>query len=696
MFAMLPLFFFTACKQKETKHPNPFFSEFNTPFQVPPFDQIDTSDYLPAVKKGIARQQAEIDSIVNNPAAPTFDNTIMAYNNSGKLLTRVIKVFECLNSSNTNPAMQALARQIDPMITNHRDNIALNEKFFLRIKTVYDNREKDNLDADQKRVVEKYYNDFVRDGANLSDADKAKLREINQKLSLLELKFDENLLAETNENFKLVIDKQEDLDGLPQGVIDAAAETAKEDSLPGKWVFTLQKPSMIPFLQYDKNRDLREKIYTGYFMRGNHNDAFDNKQVFLDIMNLRSEKARLLGYKTYSDYILVENMAKTPANVYDFLHKIMAPALVSAKKDRDAMQQIIGREGGKFMLASWDWWYYAEKLRKEKYDLAESELKPYLSLSDVRDGMFYVANQLYGITFSKLTNVPVYHPEVEAFEVKDGNGAHLGVLYIDYYPRSGKRAGAWCETFRDQGYENGKKIYPVVSMVCNFTRPTATLPALLSWDETTTLFHEFGHALHALFTDGKYKRTAGDLPNDMVELPSQIMENWAAEPAVLKVYAKNYKTGEVIPQVLIDKLKKSGTFNEGFMTSEYIAAAILDMDWHTRPEAKQEDVLQFEKASMDRIHLIPEILPRYRTTYFSHVMGGYAAGYYVYLWAAVLDSDAFDDFVQSGDIFNKEIATRFRKYILTEGGANDGMVQYRKFRGQDPSLQPLLKKRGLN
>jgi len=695
MLLLSSIILFTACKQEEKKSTNPFFSEYNTPYNVPPFDKIDTSHYIPAIEKGIIDQQAEIDAIVNNTDAPNFDNTILAYDKSGSLLTRVSRVFGTISGANTNPVIQAINSKISPKTTMHHDNISLNEKLFQRIKAVYDNRETSGLDADQKRVVEKYFEDFARNGANLNDADKQKLRELNQKLSALSIKFGDNLLAETNSNFKLVVDKLEDLDGLPQGDIDAAANKAKADGLMDKWVFTLQKPSWIPFLQYAKNRNLREKLYRGYFMRGNNNNTFDNKEILLDIANLRVERANLLGFKTYADYVISKNMAKTPDKVYEFLNGIFVPAQEVAKKDRDDMQKIIDNEGGNFKLESWDWWYYAEKLKKEKFNLDESELKPYFELGNVRDGMFFVANKLYGLTFTRQTNIPVYHPEVEAYEVKEANGQYAGVLFMDFHPRDGKRAGAWCGAIRKQAYENGKRVPPIVSMVCNFTRPNGDTPALLTWDEVTTMFHEFGHGLHNLFTDGKYDRIAGSIPRDMVELPSQIMENWAAEPEVIKYYGKHYKTGEVIPDELLERLQQSMVFNQGFVTVEYVAASLLDLDWHSFTEPKKLDVLAFEKESMDKIKLMKEILPRYRSTYFGHIIGGYSAGYYVYLWAAVLDSDAFQAFVDSGDIFNKEIADKFRKYILTEGGTDEGMVQYKKFRGQDPSNEPLLKKRGL-
>ncbi|HOG72808.1 MAG: M3 family metallopeptidase [Bacteroidales bacterium] len=673
---------------------NPFFSVYSTPFQVPPFNLIAIEHYAPAFERGIEEQKKEIEAITSNPQAPNFENTILAFDKSGELLTKVSSVFYSLNSANTSPEMQKVARVISPLVTAHRDNINLNDKLFQRIKAVYTKRDSLKLDSLQKRTVEKYYNDFVRNGANLDEAAKARLREINQQLSELGLHFGENLLAETNKNFKLVIDNPADLDGLPKDIVDAAAITAKEFGLEGKWVFTLQKPSMIPFLQYAKNRNLREKLYTGYAMRCNNNDEFDNKSIMLQIVNLRAEKAKLLGYKTYADYSISNNMAKTPEAVYDFLNQVMEPALIAATRDRDDMQAIINREGGTFKLAPWDWWYYAEKLKKEKFNLDESELKPYFKLENVRDGMFYVANQLYGITFTRRTDLPIYHPDVEVFEVKNETGAHIGLLYLDYFPRAGKRVGAWCGRFRQQTYENGKRITPIVTMVTNFTPPTGNTPALLTWDEVTTLFHEFGHALHGLFTDGPYDRIAGSLPRDMVELPSQVMENWAGEPRVIKVYAKHYQNGSPMPEDLINRLKKSMTFNQGFETVEYIAASVLDLDWHSITEPQKVDVLQFENNSMKRIHLLDEIYPRYRTTYFNHIIGGYAAGYYVYLWAAVLDTDAFNAFAETGDIFNHEVATRFRKHVLTEGGNDEGMIQYVKFRGKEPSVEPLLKKRG--
>ena len=672
---------------------NPFFNEYKTPFQVPPFNEIKLEHYMPAVEAGIAEQQAEIKAITDSKEEPTFSNTILAFDLSGDLLTKVSNVFFNLNQANTDDKMQALARDITPKLSAHHDNIMLNKELFKRVKAIYDKRNDLKLDAEQVRVVEKYYRDFERNGANLPDDKQAELRKLNDELSMLELKFGENVLAETNKNFKMVVDNEADLKGLPADLIAAAADVAKKDSLPGKWVFTLQKPSWIPFLQYAENRTLREKLYRGYLSRGNNNNANDNKEVLTKLVKLRGQKANLLGFGNWAAYVIDVNMAKTPENANNLLMKLWTPALDRAKKERADMQAMIDKEGGKFKLEMWDWWYYAEKVRKAKYDLDEAQLKPYFKLDNVVDGMMYVASKLYNIKFIKRTDLPVYDPEVITYEVQEANGKHIGIFYMDFHPRPGKSFGAWCTSFRSQSYKDGKMVTPIVSIVCNLTRPSGEVPALLSFDEVTTIFHESGHALHGLFTDGPFRRTAGDVPNDFVELPSQVMENWAKEPEVLRIYAKHYKTGEVIPEALIAKLEKSAQFNQGFETVEYLAASLLDLDWHTQTFAG--DVPSFEKAAMDKIGLINEIAPRYRSTYFSHIFsGGYSAGYYVYIWAAVLDADAFDAFKQSGNIFNPEYAAKFRT-LLTKSGSDEGMTVYKNFRGQEPSIEPLLKRRGL-
>ncbi|TRX70271.1 M3 family metallopeptidase [Carboxylicivirga sp. M1479] len=689
----------SSCQTKSTESMNPFFSEYNTPYQTPPFELIKVEHYMPAFEKGMKEQEQEIESIVKNKEAANFNNTILSYDRSGKLLNKVSSVFFNIQSADNSDQIQAIARDVTPLLTKHSDNISMNMQLFSRVKSVYDQMEALGLTASQKRVTEKYYNDFVRNGAELQGADQELLKKYNEELSMLQLKFSENQLAETNKNFQLVVDNESDLAGLPDGVIAGAAEVASANGLEGKWVFTLQKPSLIPFLQYADNRDLREKIYKGYFMRGNNGNEFDNKEIARKMAMIRSERVKLLGFETHADYAIDVNMAKTADNVNDFLLKLWNPALKVAKQELKEMQSIIDREGGNFELQSWDWWYYAEKLRKDKYDLDESEITPYFQLENVRDGMFWVAKELYGISFTKVNNVQLYHTDVEVFEVNEADGKYIGLLYLDYHPRSSKSPGAWQTSFRNALTIDGEKVAPLVSVVCNFTKPAGDMPALLNFDEVSTLFHEFGHALHALFTNGEYKRTAGVVPQDYVELPSQIMENWAAEPDVMRNYARHYKTGEVIPDVLIEKLQRSGHFNQGFVTVEYLAASLLDLKWHGLTAGEViNDTEAFEAEAMTDIGLIKEIIPRYRTTYFSHIFSSdyYAAGYYVYIWAAVLDSDAFEAFKQSGDIFNKDLAQKFRQHCLSECGDDEGMVQYGKFRGQEPSLEPLLNKRGLN
>ncbi len=702
LLLLLPvmLLLITSCQTSRKEESNPFSSSYDTPYGTPPFDKIEESHYMPAFKEGIRREKEEIEAIVSNQEEPTFENTILPFDQSGELLTKVRRVFFNLKSAHTNDSIQAIAKEVSPMLSKHSDEIMMNMELFERVKSVYENMDEQDLDDSQKRVVTKYYEDFVRNGAELNESDQERLKEINTRLSSLSLEFGENLLAETNENFEFVIEDEANLEGLPSGVVEAAADAAEEAGYEGKWLFTVQKPSMLPFLTYSKKRDLREKLYRGYFMRGDRSDEFDNKDIIKDLVTLRAERAELLGFDNHADYVIDVNMAKEPEAVYDFLHELWNPALERSKDERRQMQAIINEEGGDFDLEPWDWWYYAEKLRKQKYDLDESELKPYLQLENVRDGMFWVAQQLYGITFEKLDNIPLYHEDVEVFEVKESDGSHIGLLYLDYFPRKSKRVGAWCTTYRGAGYDHEKneKVNPLSSIVCNFTKPTGNTPSLLSWDEVNTLFHEFGHALHGLFTEGKYDRTAGEVPRDYVELPSQIMENWCSEPKVMRQYARHYETGEVIPDELIEKLQNSSLFNQGFANVEYLAASILDMDWHTLDaDAEVQDVNQFEDQSMDEIGLIPEILPRYRSTYFSHIFsGGYSAGYDVYKWAEVLDADAFNAFKESGDIFNQELAEKFRQYCLAEVGEDEPMKQYKKFRGKEPTIGPLLEKLGLD
>ncbi|HGY55941.1 MAG TPA: M3 family peptidase [Caldithrix abyssi] len=691
LFIMLGILLTNCTKQED----NPFFKPYNTPFETPAFDKIKEEHYLPAFRAGIDRQKKAIEAIVNNPEEPTFANTVEALENSDTLLTRVSNVFFNMTSANTNDRLQAISKEITPLLTAHNDEILMNDKLYKRIKAVYNKKESLNLSHIQQRLLEKYYKDFVRGGADLKAKDKEKLKAINKELSLLTLQFGENVLKENN-RFEMVLDNKADLAGLPEAVIAAAAETAEKRGHPGKWVFTLHKPSLIPFLQYSDKRSLREKMFKGYITRGDHNDELDNKKILSRIAALRVERANLLGFKTHADYILDDNMAKTPQRVYDLLNKVWQPALRVAKKEAGALQKMIDAEGGNFKLQPWDWWYYAEKLKKQKYALDDELLRPYFELDKVRDGAFETAHKLYGITFTERHDIPVYHPEVKVFEVKEEDGTHIGILYVDYHPRASKRGGAWMNEYRQQQYRNGNKITPIICNVCNFSRPSGDKPALLSFEEVQTLFHEFGHALQGLLSDVQYKSLSGtSVTRDYVELCSQIMENWAAEPEVLREYARHYKTGEPIPQEYIDKLEQSKHFNQGFATTEYLAAAFLDMDWHTLTEAKEQDAAAFEKQSLDRIGLIPEIVVRYRSPYFRHIFaGGYSAGYYSYIWAEVLDADAFEAFKKTG-LFNRETANVFRKNILASGNSDDPMVLYKRFRGREPSIEPLLKRRGL-
>lgn len=685
-----------SCKESPKQSNNPLLSDFTTPYQTPPFDQIKKSDYKPAMIEAMAQQKAEIEAIINNPEEATFENTIVSFDRSGKRLNSITAIFSNLYSADTDDEMQVLAEELMPMLSAHSDEISMNPKLFERIKSLYDKKDQLGLDPLALLTLERYYNDLVRDGANLSPEDKDKLKKINSELSTLTLKFGDNLLKETN-NFKLVLEDEKDLAGLPENVIAAAAAEAKNAGMEGKWVFTLNKPSWIPFLTYSTRPDLRAKLYAGYYMRADNNNENDNKALVNQIINLRQQRAQLLGFDTYSNYVIDENMAKTSQNVMDFLGRVWTPALKVANQELADMQKIADKEQPGYKLTAADWWYYAEKLRKEKYDLDESEIQPYLAMTNVRDGMFHVANKLYGVTMHKRTDIPVYHADVETFEMKDADGTSLGIFYLDPYTRPSKSNGAWCTGFRSYDKENGQETMPLVSVVCNFPKPVGENPSLLSWDDAETMFHEFGHALHGFFTRGDYHRIAGTVPNDMVELPSQIMENWAAEPEVLKVYAKNYKTGEPMPDALIAKLQNSRHFNQGFATVENIAACLLDMSLYNQKEPMTTDVDTFEQGVMEQYGLIKEILPRYRTTYFSHIIdGGYSAGYYVYLWAAVLDSDAFKAFKESGDIYNPELAAKFRKYVLSEGGFGDPMGQYISFRGGAPSEAPLLEKRGFN
>ena len=678
---------YSCTTQTET---NPFLSEFQTEHGVPPFDKIKLEHYEPAFLKGIEEQNANIDAIVNNSETPTFENVIVALDNSAPILDRVSAIFYNMTDAEKTPGLNELSIKIAPTLSEHSDNISLNQELFKKVNAVYQQKESLKLTTEQERLLEETYKDFVRSGANLSSEKQARLREINKQLSTLGLTFSDNILNENNA-FKLYIDKEKDLAGLPEWFRQSAAEEAKADGQEGKWLFTLGNASRLPFLQYSENRPLREQIYKAYINRGNNNDKNDNKKIITDIVSLRLEKAQLLGFDCYSNFVLDNTMAKNSTTVMNFLNNLWSYSLPKAKAEAADLQKIMDKEGKGEKLEAWDWWYYTEKLRKEKYNLEEDEIKPYFKLENVREGAFAVANKLYGITLTKLEGIPVYHPDVEVFEVKDADGSHMGIFYVDYFPRPGKSGGAWMSNYREQQGD----IRPLVCNVCSFTKPVGDTPSLLTIDEVETLFHEFGHALHGLLTKCNYKGISGtNVVRDFVELPSQINEHWATEPEVLKMYAKHYQTGETIPDSLIEKILNQKTFNQGFMTTELLAAAILDMNLHNLTATKNLDVLPYENKAMNQLNLIPEIAPRYRTTYFNHIIGGYAAGYYSYLWANVLDNDAFEAFKEHG-IFDKKTADLFRYNVLEKGNSEDPMTLYKNFRGAEPQLEPMLKNRGM-
>ncbi len=683
-----------SCKQetKQTVSENPFFSEYNTPFQVPPFEDIKIEHYMPAFDSGMIVHKEEVEKIINNPEKATFENTIEALDNAGKILGKVATVFFSETGINTNDELDSIQMVIAPKLAAHGDEIRLNPQYFKRIKEVYDNRNELGLNAEQLFILESQYLGLVRNGANLADDKKEVLKSINQKLSTLAVQFDQNVLSETN-SFQLIIEDEADLAGLPESVRAAGAADAIAAGLEGKWVYTTQRPSMYPFLQYSEKRDLREKLYMAYTNRANHDDDKDNKAIVAQIMKLRVERANLLGYKTHAHLTLEPRMAGTPDKAIALLDQLMAAALPIAKSEAKQMQAVIDKEGGNFKLASWDWWYYAEKIRMSKYNLDENEVRPYFKLDNVRDGAFWVANQLYGITFTPIENIPLPHPDAQAFEVKEADGSHLSVLYMDFHPRKSKSGGAWCGGYRDHHFENGKEIMPVVTVVCNFTKPAGDTPSLLSMDEVSTLFHEFGHALDGMFSKTTYQSSF--IAWDFVELPSQIMEHWVAEPEVLKQYAKHYQTGEIIPEELVNKMDAASKFNQGFANVEVIAASLLDLAYHTIDRPVDLDIAKFEKDYLNSIGLIPEIESRYRTTYFGHIIGGYDAGYYSYTWAAVLDHDAYEAFKENG-IFDKETAHKFRTAVLEKNGIENAMDMYVNFRGREPKIEPLLKNRGLN
>ncbi|GHU60483.1 dipeptidyl carboxypeptidase II [Bacteroidia bacterium] len=676
---------------------NPFFTEWTTPFGVPPFDKIKTEHYKPATDRGLEIHRAEIGAIANNNEVATFENTILPLEHSGDLLNKVSYVFYNVVEADGTPEMLALQAEYAPILAAHADEIYMNEKLFARVKSVYEKRTDAKLDNDDVKLVEYYYKNFVRGGTNLEPAKKEELKKVNEQLSKLTTEFGQRLLANNNK-FVLVIDNKNELAGLPESSIAAAAELAKDKGQEGKWMFNTSKPSWIPFMNFADNRSLREKMYKGYVNRGNNGDENDTKDIIAQIAVLRTQRANLLGYRTWADYIISDNMAKTADAAYQLIAEVAKKTIPYAKAEAAELQKMATKLGHKITLEPWDWWYYTEKLRKEKFDLDDGMVRPYLSIENVRKGAFDLANHLYGIRFEELKGMPTYNKECICYEVKRADGSHLAVIYFDYFPRASKRAGAWMTGLREEYYTNGRRVAPIIMNVCNFTPPSGETPSLLSIDEVETLFHEFGHALQGMFANTKYRSTSGtNVSRDYVELPSQIMENWTMHPEYIKTYAKHYKTGEVIPNDLVKKLVASSRFNQGFVTLELMAASILDLDWHTIADTNKRNAVEFEAASMKKMGLIKEILPRYSSWYFNHIWGdalGYSAGYYGYTWSAVYDADAFAAFEETGNILNKEVATRFMENVLSLGASVDADVLYRKFRGKDATPHAFYKRKG--
>ena len=673
---------------------NPFFEEYETPFKIPPFEKIKFEHYEPAFMQGIDEHQKEIVKIAQNEKEPTFENTLEALESSGKTLDKVANVFYNLLGSNTNDEFDALAVKMSPLLSAHNDKILLNKELFERIKNLKSNEPSLKLSDEQKRLLDETYKRFQRAGANLDQEAMIRLTEINSSLSSLSVQFDQNVLKETN-GYSLIIDDPDDLQGLPNEEIRQASLLASSEGHDGKWVFKPTRVSMYPFLTYSEKRELRENLYKSYILRGDNDNDFDNKEIIKKMVALRKEKANLMGFETHADYVLDNTMAKTTLNVNKLLDTVWNPGIEKAKGEVEAMQEIILEEGGNFKLEAWDWWHYSEKLRQEKFDFKEEEVKPYFSEDKVLKGAFEVAEKLFEITFTERDDLPKYREDIRTFVVEDFNNQVIGIFYTDFTQRPNKGGGAWMNTFRSQSKFEGKTI-PIVINVCNFPPKNIDGVSLLSFEQVETLFHEFGHGLHGLLSDVNYPSLSGTaVTRDYVEFPSQMMENWAREPEVIKTFAKHYITGETIPDELLAKISEAGTFNEGFETSEYVAAAHLDMAFHMEKDSI-EDIDAFEDETLKNLGLIPEIESRYRSTYFGHIFaGGYSSGYYSYLWTEVLEADAFEAFKQNG-LYHKETADKLKKYVYSSGNTKDLMEQYVKFRGKEPDIQPLLEKRGLN
>ena len=681
---------------------NPFYKNYKTQFEIPPFSEIEEKHFMPAYFKGMEEHNNEIVQIIQNTEKPSFENVIIAMERSGELLDKVNAVFFNLSGSATNKKLQEIEKEISPKLSQHYDSISLNPYIFKKVSLLWEDVDNLNLSQEERKILEETYKRFIRSGALLEGLDKDRYADINQEISKLSVQFSQNLLAETN-NFEIILSR-DDLKGLPEDIVNLAKEEAdnkfkktSDKKYANKYIFTSHRSSMYPFLTYSERRDLREKLYTGYIMRGDNDNEYDNKNITSKIASLRVEKANILGFETHAHYVLDNTMAKTPEAVYELLNQLWEPALSRAKNELQELQKFVNEEGQNFKIASWDWWYYSEKVRKDKYNIDEEELKNFFTLDNTIDGIFKTANKLFGLTFEEKFDIELYHPDARVWQVKDKNGSHLGLYIGDYYTRSSKRGGAWMSTFKDQSNFDGRE-RPIVINVCNFPPPSKDKPSLLSFEHVTTLFHEFGHGLHGLLTNTHYRSLSGtSVSRDFVEFPSQVLEHWASEPELLKSYAKHYKTGEVISDELIDKMKNASKFNQGFANTEYLAATYLDMDWHSLESTDIQDTNDFERKSLEKIGLIDEIVSRYRTTYFQHIFtSSYSAGYYSYIWAAVLDSDAFAAFKESGDIYNQDLANKYREYILEKGGTENPMERYQKFRGSNPNIGPLPEHRGLN
>jgi len=691
-------FIFTAflCLQGISQE-NPFFKVWTTPYGVPPFDEIKIEHFMPAYQAGMAEEMAQIWAIIRNPEAPTFENTIVAMDKSGELLRKVMPVFSGLSSVNNNPELQALARTFSPMMSKHRDDINLNPELFKRVKIVYNQKANLNLNVEQMKLLENVYRQFIRSGADLPQEKQEQLRKINSEISALQLSFSQNLLAETAD-FKLKITDKSRLSGLSDAMLEEAKSRAQKANDPEAYYFGLDNPSIMPFLQHATDRTYREELLTAYLNRCNRNNEKDNKENIKKLIALRLERAKLLGYNNFAELAIEDRMSKDSETVMKFLNKMWIPSLNMAKSELADIEKMMRKQKVSLPATPADWRYFFNVSKQTKFNINQEEIRQYFKMENVRDGIFYVCNRLWGITFSELSNMPLPHPEATVWECKDVDGTTLGIVYLDMHPRPGmKNGGAWCASYRSQSFdENGKRVFPIITISCNFTRPSGNKPALLTTSEANTFFHEFGHGLDGLFRETKYYGTSRN-QRDFGEFPSQVMEHWAFEPQVLKVYAKHYKTGAPIPSALVKKIEQNEMYGQGFITTEFLAASLLDMEYHLLTEIPKDlDIEKFEKSVLEKYGLISEIPPRYRSTYFSHTFsGGYTAGYYMYLWAEQIDSDAFEAFLEKKNIFDPELAHKLRYEIFARGGIEDAMVLYKNFRGKEPDVSALLRNRGL-